>query len=150
MCEPNATHPGSAGIYALHEEPDHSLAIFVVTWMPGDETPPHDHGTWVVIAGLDGWETNHWWKRVDDGLVPGYVDVRRAGSQRIDPGSMVAMPGEAIHSLHNNSGGKSVTLHMYGINVDHTDRHKFDPVRHAIARYRFGATNNTTTSQQET
>jgi predicted metal-dependent enzyme (double-stranded beta helix superfamily) len=146
MCVPNA-QGGSAGIHALHEEPDHTLGVFVVTWLPGDETPPHDHGTWAVIAGLDGWETNHRWKRIDDGLIPGYADVRRDRSERIDAGTIISMPPATIHSLHNDSGGKSVTLHIYGVNVDFTERHKFDPVRHSMAPYRFGATKSTVTSQ---
>jgi len=131
--------PGAAaGIHALHEEPDHSLAIFVVTWLPGDETPPHDHGTWAVIAGLEGHETNHWWKRHDDAATPNYADVRRAGSERIDPGAIVAMDGEVIHSLHNDSSDVSVTLHLYGHNVDFTDRSKYDPRLLTIAPYRLG------------
>jgi predicted metal-dependent enzyme (double-stranded beta helix superfamily) len=138
MCTPGEGN--AAGIYALHEEPDQSLAIFVVTWLPGDETPPHDHGTWAVIAGLDGHETNHWWKRFDDGGTPGYADVRRTGSERIDAASIIAMTGEAIHSLHNDSGGVSTTLHLYGRNVDYTDRHKYDPARHTIAPYKLGVT----------
>jgi len=137
MCVPNAQGE-SAGIYRLHEEDDHSLAVFVVTWLPGDETPAHDHGTWAVIAGLDGHETNHWWKRTDDRSVEGYADIGRAGSERIDASCVVAMPGDAIHSLHNDSDGVSVTLHLYGINVDFTDRHKYDPANHIMAPYRFG------------
>lgn len=150
MCIPNAADSNAAGVYQLHEEPDHSLAIFVVTWLPGDETPPHDHGTWAVIAGLDGHETNHWWKRTDDGSIPGYADVRRAGSQRIDPSSIVAMPPEAIHSLHNDSDALSITLHLYGMNVDHTDRVKFDPARHTTAPYRLGGTAAAKPKQEET
>ena len=137
MCAPNAQGE-SAGIHALHEEADHSLAIFVVTWLPGDETPPHDHGTWAVIAGLEGHETNHWWKRLDDRSVAGYADIRRAGKQIVDAATVVAMPGESIHSLHNDSDGVSVTLHLYGINVDFTDRHKYDPARHTLAPYKLG------------
>ena len=149
MCEANKD-PKSAGIYKLHEEPDHTLAVFVVTWLPGDETPPHDHGTWAVIAGLEGWETNYRWKRVDDGRVPGHAEVRRDRSERIDASTIVSLLPETIHSVHNDSGAKSVTLHVYGINVDYTDRSKFDPVRHSIEPYRFGATSNTATSRQET
>jgi predicted metal-dependent enzyme (double-stranded beta helix superfamily) len=138
MCVPS--EGSGAGLFALHEEADHSLSIVVVTWLPGDETPPHDHGTWAVIAGLEGHETNHWWKRLDDGSRPGYADVRRAGCQRIDPATCVAMPGDAIHSLHNDSGAVSITLHLYGHNVDFTDRRKFDPARHTTAPYRMGGT----------
>lgn len=140
MCVPNEGGGASAGLFRLHEEADHSLSVVVVTWLPGDETPPHDHGTWAVIAGIEGHESNHWWKRLDDGTIPGYADVRRAGHQRIDSTTCVAMPGDAIHSLHNDSDSVSVTLHLYGRNVDFTDRHKFDPARHTMAPYRMGAT----------
>jgi len=149
MCEPHPTDPSSAGLYRLHEEPDHSLAVFVVTWLPGDETPPHDHATWAVVAGLEGSETNHWWRRLDDGRTPGHAEVRRAGSRRIEPGTLVAMGPDGIHSVHNDSNAKSVTLHVYGMNVDYTDRHRFDPARHTIAPYRFGGTSRAATSREE-
>src|SRR5512134_1394200 len=42
------------GVHLLHEEPDHSLAVFAVSWLPGRGTPPHDHGTWAVVASVDG------------------------------------------------------------------------------------------------
>jgi predicted metal-dependent enzyme (double-stranded beta helix superfamily) len=138
MCDPTAQESERVGVFPLHEEPDHSLAIFVVSWLPGDETPPHDHGTWAVIAGLEGRETNHWWRRTDDGSVPGYAKVERAGARPIDPASIVAMPGDAIHSLHNDSGAASVTLHLYGRNVDFTERCKFDPVHNTMAPYKLG------------
>ena len=104
--------PSSPGVYLLHEEDDHSLAVFVVTWAPGEETPPHEHGTWAVIAGLEGWETQHRWKRVDGTLV-------RDGSERIDSNVVVALGTGAIHSVHNESGDVSVTLHVYGVHPDH-------------------------------
>ena len=140
MCAPNPAGGSSAGTYRLHEEPDHSLALFVVTWLPGDETPPHDHGTWAVIAGLEGHETNHWWRREDDGSKPGYAKVARAGHDRVDPSRILALPRSAIHSLHNDSDALSVTLHLYGVNVDFTERWKYDPAGHTIAPYRFGGT----------
>lgn len=145
MCVANANPGEGAGVFPLHEEPDHSLAVFVVTWLPGDETPPHDHGTWAVIAGLEGHETNHWWTRVDDRRTPGYAEVRRSGQQRIDSESCIAMPGDAIHSLHNDSDGVSITLHLYGRNVNHTDRFKFDPVGHTMSPYRIGGTTSAAT-----
>lgn len=138
MCVPSED-PSSAGIYKLHEEPDHSLAIFVVTWSPGEETPPHDHATWAVIAGLQGWETQHRWKRLDDGSRPGYAEVVRVGSERIDSNAIVALDSNAIHSVQNDSGALSVTLHVYGMNVEYTDRRSFDPERRTTSAYRLGA-----------
>jgi len=143
MCEPHPD-PRSAGIHELHQEPDHSLFVAVVTWSPRDETPPHDHGTWAIIAGLEGSETNHWWKRVDDRGNADYAELRRAGSERIDPGTIVAMPGDAIHSVENDSGGKSVTLHIYGTHVDYTNRHQFDPELHTVKPFRFAGKQSVT------
>src|SRR5258706_14649394 len=96
MCEGTGSHDDRVGVYPLHEEPDHSLAIFVVTWLPGDETPPHNHATWAVIAGLEGRETNHWWRSTDDGKGPGNAKAKRGGKRRIEPANTLPMPGDAI------------------------------------------------------
>jgi predicted metal-dependent enzyme (double-stranded beta helix superfamily) len=127
--------PSEAGFYKLHEEADHSLAIVVVTWPPGEETPPHDHGTWSVIAGLQGHETQHRWKRLDDGSKPGYAELLRDGSERIDTSTIVTLDSNAIHSVHNDSGAPSVTLHVYGMNVEYTGRRKYDPGRMTVSTY---------------
>jgi predicted metal-dependent enzyme (double-stranded beta helix superfamily) len=139
MCVPDSA-PGRAGTFMLHEEPDHSLAIVVVTWLPGEETPPHDHGTWAVIAGLRGRETNHWWKRMDDGRRPGYAEVRRDGLARVEPDVVIAMGARRIHSVQNDSKDVSVSLHIYGMHVDHTERCKFDPEKRTSSPYAFGGT----------
>jgi predicted metal-dependent enzyme (double-stranded beta helix superfamily) len=122
--------PSTPGIYKLHEEPDHSLAVYVVTWSPGEETKPHNHGTWAIVAGLDGWETHYRWKlkpgqipKADDGDVP----VVRESSQKIDAATIVAMDSDAIHSVHNDSGARSVTLNVYGMNPDFTEWRRFTP-----------------------
>ncbi len=70
--------------------------------------------------------------------MPGYAKVERAGKRSIDPANIVAMPADAIHSLHNDSNAASVTLHLYGHNVDYTDRCKFDPLRNTMAPYKIG------------
>jgi predicted metal-dependent enzyme (double-stranded beta helix superfamily) len=139
MCVPGEK-PGAAGTFKLHEEVDHSLAIFVVTWLPGEETPPHDHGTWAVIAGLRGRETNHWWKRLDDGSRPGYAELTRAGKARVEEGEVIAMGARRIHSVQNDSRDLSVSLHIYGMHVDYTERSKFDPGKRTSSPYAFGGT----------
>ena len=110
-----------ASIYPLHEEPDHSLTVNVVTWMAGRENRPHNHETWAVIGGLVGWETQHRWKRV------GEDTVERILTEKIDPKTVVTLDSQAIHSVHNDSGELSVTLHVYGMNPEFTDRRRFDP-----------------------
>lgn len=50
-----------AGLHMLHEEADHTLAVFAVCWGPGRGVPPHNHCAWAVVAGVDGPEANTFW-----------------------------------------------------------------------------------------
>ena len=118
------SHMSDTPSYRLHEEPDHSLALFVVTWPPTLETQPHDHGTWVVVAGLEGREIHHRWK-----LIAGTTEVERVGEDRIETGTIVTLASDAIHSFENDSGAASVTLQLYGMNTDYTAHRKYTPRR---------------------
>ena len=115
------------GAHLLHEEADHTLAVFVGSWLPGRGAPPHNHGTWAVVAGVDGAETNVFWKRVDDGSRPGYAEIVRQGEKVFGAGDVVTFLPDSIHSVVNETGTVAVSLHVYGKHVNHTVRSQFDP-----------------------
>lgn len=114
------------GVHLLHEEPDHTLAIFAVSWLPNRGTPPHDHGTWVVVAGVDGPETNQFFERVDDQSRPGYAELRKIGEKIFDFGEIIAMPTGGIHAVWNETDKVTLSLHIYGKHLNFTGRSKFD------------------------
>lgn len=60
----NADPTHGFGVYLLHEEPDHALAVLAFSWLPRSGTPPHDHGTWGVVAAVDGPEKNEFFERI--------------------------------------------------------------------------------------
>ena len=115
------------GVHLLHEEPDHTLAVFAASWLPGRGAPPHNHGTWAVVAGVDGPETNVFWKRLDDGSRPGYAEIARNGQKVFGPGDVVSFLPAQIHSVVNETGGVTVSLHIYGKHLNYTGRSQFDP-----------------------
>jgi len=115
------------GVHLLHEEPDHTLAIFAVSWLPGRGTPPHDHGTWAVVAGVDGPELNRFFERVDDRSRPGHAEVKKSGEKVFGVGDVVAMPTGGIHVVWNESDQVSVSLHIYGKHINFTGRSQYDP-----------------------
>jgi predicted metal-dependent enzyme (double-stranded beta helix superfamily) len=117
------------GVTVLHEEPDHTLAVFAVSWLPGRGTPPHDHGTWAVIVGVDGPEKNLFWERTGDRSRPGYAELKQVGEKVFGPGDVLAMPVGSIHSVINESAGTTLSIHVYGKHVNHTNRSQFDPGR---------------------
>ena len=116
-----------AGLNMLHEEADHSLAVFIVSWRPGVAAPPHDHGTWAVVAGVDGPETNTFWKRVGDRSKPGYAEIVKAGTKVFDHAEVLSLLPDAIHSVVNAGDKTSVSLHTYGMHINFTDRYQYNP-----------------------
>lgn len=134
MCVPDGAQ--GFGAHLLHEEHDHTLATFVVSWLPRRGTPPHDHGSWAVIVGLRGRELNRMWRRLDDGRRPGHAVLSPAAEREIAAGAVVAMPAGAIHSVRNESDEVSVSLHVYGLHFNHARRSQFDPEARTESPYR--------------
>lgn len=114
------------GAHLLHEEPDHSLAVLAASWLPGRGTPPHDHGVWGIVVGVDGWERNVFFERADDRSRPGYAELRQIGEQTLGPGDVLAMPSGTIHSVRNDSDRVTLSLHVYGRHINFTRRSQFD------------------------
>jgi len=112
----------------LHEEPDHSLAVALLSWSPRGATLPHNHGTWGIVVGLEGAEKNIFWRRLDDGSRAGYAELERAGEMECVLGRAVVLPSPTIHSVENTAENASVSLHIYGKNVYYTGRSQFDVV----------------------
>ena len=115
------------GAHLLHEEPDHTLAVFAASWLPGRGAPPHNHGTWAVVAGVDGPERNTFWNRVDDGSRPDYAEIAKAGDKVFGTGDVVTFLPDSIHSVTNDTEAVTVSLHVYGKHVNYTTRWQFDP-----------------------
>ena len=114
------------GIHVLHEEPDHRLLVFAAAWLPGRGPTPHDHGTWAVVAGVDGAETNISWERLDDGSRPGYASLRKREERIVEPGDVLTFLPGAIHSVVNHTREVTVSLHVYGFNINLTQRAQFN------------------------
>ena len=124
------------GFELLHEEPDHTLVVALLTWLPGRITPPHDHGTWGVIVGIEGEEINTFWRRVDDGSQEGYVVIEKESEVQLLPGTSLVLMPRSIHSIENRGDRINVSLHTYGIHTNHTDRSQFDPENHIASSWK--------------
>jgi len=115
------------GLHMLHEEPDHSLAVFAVSWLPNRGAPPHNHGTWAVVVGVEGPEKNVFFDRSDNGNRPGYAELKKIGEKIFDFGDVLAMPTGGLHSIWDETEAVTVSLHIYGKHLNFTGRSQFDP-----------------------
>ena len=116
-----------SSLYVLHEEEDHTLMVFAACFRPGRVTPVHDHGTWAVVAGVDGAEKNTIYKRIDDGSKPDQGEIQLRGNKVVRQGDAIGMPSGTFHTVSNVSDEVSVSLHTYGMHINYTGRSKFDP-----------------------
>lgn len=113
--------------WLIFEEPDHSLAVNLVAWEPGREITPHDHKTWGVVGCLVGVEENYLWLRMDDGSQPGYADIKKQNKViTCFPGDVIAFTANDIHSVVNVSDAVAISLHVYGRNLNYTDRLQYN------------------------
>lgn len=110
----------------LHEEPDHTLSVAVLSWLPGRGTPPHNHGTWGIVVGVKGREKNVFWRRVDDGARPGHARLEKMNEKEFETGEAIVFLRDTIHSVINETDRISTSLHVYGKNVNYTGRSQFD------------------------
>ncbi len=119
----------------VHEEPDHSLAILLVNWRAGSRAPAHDHGTWALIAGVEGEEINTLWRRQDDGSRAGFAQIEPSAEVAVGPGQVLCIGERDIHTV--STPNPALAVHIYGINTACLERNIFDPARRTVRRATF-------------
>lgn len=122
--------PGGAPrdrLYRISQDPDRRFALYLNSAKPGTQTPPHDHTTWAVIAGVEGEEHQKIYRRTDDGAARGKGTVEVAGEFTVTPGAAIAFMPDDIHSIHVLGERAILHLHMYGKALEEmTERVAYD------------------------
>ncbi|MGH6884219.1 hypothetical protein [Hypericibacter sp.] len=127
---------GLSVLYRLAQDPDQQLALYLQTALAGDDTPPHNHGTWAVIAGVAGEEENILYERLDSGDRPGHGSVRPKGRFTVKPGTAIAFMPDEIHSIQLQGKEPAIHLHLYGKPFElMTDRVWFDVAKGTTAHF---------------
>ncbi|WP_030673326.1 cysteine dioxygenase family protein [Streptomyces sp. NRRL B-1347] len=101
--------------HLLHAEPDGSFSVVALVWLPGQETPVHDHVAWCVVGVHRGEEVEEHFRVATDDHGPHLVRVARSVNAE---GSVTSVcpPGD-VHLVRNGTTHKVVSLHIYGANV---------------------------------
>lgn len=102
--------------HILHVEPDGSFSIVSLCWLPGQETPIHDHVSWCVVGVHEGLEveTNY---RLDVDA-DGNETLAETGVVSCTPGMTEALtpPGD-IHKVANACDDLAISIHIYGADI---------------------------------
>src|SRR3954452_23294983 len=103
--------PDGYRTHVLHVADDGAYSLVALVWLPGQETPIHDHLSWCVVGVHEGaeWETRY-------RLTASGAALVETGTAHAGPGGVAALlpPGD-IHRVRNDGGALAISLHVYGV-----------------------------------
>jgi len=113
-----AGDPAGYQTHLLHVEPDGSFSVVVMVWLPGQQTPVHDHLSWCVTAVLQGTEYEEIFAPVaGQADRSGWaLEVVARNENPVGTVSAFAPPGD-IHRVRNSGTGTAVSMHVYGTDI---------------------------------
>ena len=115
---PNPEPGSSAKLFLLSEDEDGRFPLYLTCALPGGTVRPHNHGTWAVVAGLNGCEENRFFERVEGGTEPGAAKIALCKTIQVRDGESVAMLPDDIHSVATPGEIPRRHFHMYGLSLE--------------------------------
>ncbi len=106
--------------HLLHKDPKNRFVILSLVWMPGQGTPIHDHACWGAMGLIENSLEEVCYDRLDDGSRPGFAELKETRGTDVGKGSVAYLlpPYEEIHRIGNTTGKPTVSLHIYGRDLD--------------------------------
>lgn len=112
--------PDTYARHLLHRDRFNRFVVLSLVWNPGQVTPIHDHSCWGVMGMLEGSLEVIDYERLDDGSRSDYAELRESGGTDVAKGSVgyVLPPYQEIHTIGNVSDRRSISIHIYGRDLD--------------------------------
>jgi predicted metal-dependent enzyme (double-stranded beta helix superfamily) len=119
-------------VHFLYREHDFPITIQMVAWQPGHQSPIHNHGTWGLVAIVDGQERNRLWQRQPHVDFPDHITPTQ--ELVLNPGDIIALTADAIHSVEPLGDEPTISFNLYGI-TNFQQRYQFDPEQQKAQRF---------------
>ncbi len=106
--------------HLLHKDPNNRFIVLSLVWLPGQATPIHDHSCWGVMGLIENSLEEVSFTRLDDGSRRDFAELQQTRGTDVGRGSVAYLlpPYEEIHRIGNVSGKPTVSLHVYGRDLD--------------------------------
>lgn len=122
--------------HLLHKDPQNRFIVLSLVWQPGQVTPIHDHACWGVMGIVDNTLEEVCYERLDDGSRPGFCELEQTRGTDVSKGGVAYLlpPYEEIHRIGNTSDRPTISLHVYGRDLDEIN--VFDPTSGRVSPMR--------------
>ena len=122
--------------HLLHRDPQNRFVVLALVWMPGQMTPIHDHSCWGVMGLIQNSLEEVCYDRLDDGKRADYAEIEQSRGTDVGQGGVAYLlpPYEEIHRIGNTSDKPTISLHVYGRDLDEVN--VFDPVSGKVSPMR--------------
>ncbi len=98
-------------VHDLYDEPDFPLTVQVVSWLPHQVSPIHNHGAWGIVAIISGLEKNKFWRRTNSNRR--FPDqIKPTGEKILSPGEIIGFVPDAIHEIEALE--PTISFNLYG------------------------------------
>lgn len=106
--------------HLLHRDPKNRFVVLSLVWMPGQMTPIHDHACWGVMGLIQNSLEEICYDRLDDGSRPEFAELEQSRGTDVGQGGVAYLlpPYEEIHRIGNTSNRPTISLHVYGRDLD--------------------------------
>ena len=106
--------------HLLHKDPNNRFIVLSLVWLPGQATPIHDHSCWGVMGLLENSLEEICYDRLDDGSRPDFAELEQSRGTDVGRGGVgyLLPPYEEIHRIGNTSNKPTISLHVYGRDLD--------------------------------
>jgi predicted metal-dependent enzyme (double-stranded beta helix superfamily) len=101
----------------LYADPAKRYVVLALVWGAGQQTPIHDHECWGVVGCYRGAITEVAYATPPPNLLPVLPNtLKQTTVSVLAPGQSCAVdpPTRDLHRMKNDSGGTTVTVHIYG------------------------------------
>ncbi|WP_052406726.1 cysteine dioxygenase family protein [Allokutzneria albata] len=99
--------------HVVHVDPLSRFSVVSLVWLPGQQTPVHDHVCWCVVGVLRGREEEICYE-LDEAGVP-----HQRSTSHNAPGEVcwLVPPKGDVHRVRNDGDSLAVSIHVYGADI---------------------------------
>jgi predicted metal-dependent enzyme (double-stranded beta helix superfamily) len=99
--------------HVVHVDPLSRFSVVSLVWLPGQQTPVHDHVCWCVVGVLRGREEETCYE-LDEAGIP-----HQRSKNHNTPGEVcwLVPPRRDVHRVRNDGDELAVSIHVYGDDI---------------------------------